>query len=43
MAISLKAIKNWFFELIEDAVGETTMKKYRAEMDKKNKPNRKDE
>ena len=33
----LEAIKTWFFELIEDAVGEKTMKKYKEEIDKKNK------
>ena len=33
-----KSIKRWFFELIEDAVGEETMKKYQEEMNKENKP-----
>ena len=27
------SIKTWFFELIEDAVGEETMKKYKKEME----------
>ena len=30
----IKALKNWFFELIEDAVGEKTMEKYREETGK---------
>ncbi len=33
----LRSIKNWFFELIEDALGEESMKKYMQEMDKKSK------
>tara|TARA_Y100001968_G_scaffold333339_1_gene395590 strand:- start:8342 stop:8473 length:132 start_codon:yes stop_codon:yes gene_type:complete len=33
MANLIKGIKTWFFELIEDAVGKETMKKYRKEMD----------
>ena len=39
----LEALQNWFFELIEDAVGEKTMKRYREEMNKKNKSIEKDE
>ena len=34
----LDKVKIWFFELIEDSVGAKPMKKYRDEMDKKNKP-----
>jgi len=30
-----KGIRNWFFELIEDAVGKKTMEKYKEEMAKK--------
>tara|TARA_B100000214_G_scaffold356903_1_gene315922 strand:- start:610 stop:735 length:126 start_codon:yes stop_codon:yes gene_type:complete len=30
----LHLLKNWFFELIEDAVGEETMKKYKNEIEK---------
>ena len=37
MAKPLERIKNWFFELIEDAVGEKTMKQYKEEMEAKNK------
>tara|TARA_B100000700_G_scaffold164276_1_gene181754 strand:+ start:170 stop:301 length:132 start_codon:yes stop_codon:yes gene_type:complete len=37
-----KSIKTWFFELIEDALGKKTMKKYEEEMDKKNKSRDKD-
>ena len=37
MSNSLEGIKKWFFELIEDAVGEETMKKYNKEMEDKNK------
>ena len=37
MANLIEAIKTWFFELIEDAVGEKTMKKYKAEMKNKDK------
>lgn len=33
----LQIIKNWFFDLIVDAVGEETMKKYKKEMEAKNK------
>ena len=36
MSNPLKSIKNWFFELIEDAVGSETMKKYYEEQKKKN-------
>ena len=32
-----KIMKTWFFEFIEDAVGEKTLKKYKDEMNKKNK------
>ena len=39
----LTRMKKWFFELIEDALGEKTMKKYMHEMDKKNKSHAKDE
>ncbi len=35
MANPLDSLKRWFFELIEDAVGEKTMKKYKQEMDNK--------
>ncbi len=31
----IEGIKNWFFELIEDAVGEKTMKKYKEEIERK--------
>ncbi len=37
MANLLKGMQTWFFELIEDAVGEKTMRKYKEEMEKKNK------
>lgn len=39
----LTTIKTWFFELIEDALGEKTIKQYQVEMDKKNKSQAKDE
>ena len=32
----IKAVKTWFFELIEDAVGHKAMKQFKAEEDKKN-------
>tara|TARA_Y100001968_G_scaffold76986_1_gene68365 strand:+ start:362 stop:493 length:132 start_codon:yes stop_codon:yes gene_type:complete len=38
MANPFEVIKIWFFELVEDALGEKTMKKYKDEMDEKNKP-----
>ena len=37
-----RSISAWFFELIEDAVGKETMKKYKQEMDKKSKIKEKD-
>ena len=43
MVNPLESIKTWFFELIEDAVGKKTMKKYQEEMEKKNKPESQDE
>ncbi len=43
MLNKLESIKNWFFELIEDALGEKTMKKYKDEIDKKNKTSEKDD
>ena len=43
MVKPLESVKTWFFELIEDAVGEKTMKKYQEEMKKKNKPQGQDE
>ena len=42
MANPLEVIKTWFFELIEDAVGEETMKKYKKEMMKKKKKKKMD-
>ena len=42
MANPIEWIKTWFFDLIEDAVGEKTMKKYKDEMNKKNNPDEKD-
>ena len=35
MANPLEGIKTWFFELIEDAVGEETMEKYKKEIETK--------
>ena len=38
----LKSIQTWFFELIEDAIGEKTMKRYKDEIEKKNKVQKKE-
>tara|TARA_Y100001968_G_scaffold45994_1_gene36107 strand:- start:156 stop:293 length:138 start_codon:yes stop_codon:yes gene_type:complete len=38
MANLIQTIKTWFYELIEDAVGEKTMEKYKEEMAKKSNP-----
>ena len=32
------AIKTWFFELIEDAIGSKAMKQFKKEEEKKKKP-----
>ena len=37
MTNPLQGIRNWFFELIEDAVGTKSMEKYKEEMTKKGK------
>ena len=38
----LNAIKNWFFDLIEDAIGSKAMKQFNKEEEKKNsKPDKK--
>ena len=43
MVNPIEGIKTWFFELIEDALGEKTMKKYRDEVERKNKPQKEKE
>tara|TARA_Y100001968_G_scaffold331726_1_gene387418 strand:+ start:6538 stop:6672 length:135 start_codon:yes stop_codon:yes gene_type:complete len=36
------SLKTWFFELIEDALGEKTMKKYKEEITKKGESQKND-
>tara|TARA_Y100001968_G_C19192840_1_gene636028 strand:- start:52 stop:189 length:138 start_codon:yes stop_codon:yes gene_type:complete len=43
MPTLLERTRNWFFELIEDAVGEETMKKYKNEIELINKPKNEEE
>ena len=43
MSNPIERIKTWFFELIEDAVGTETMKKYKKEIEETNKPKNEEE